>query len=57
MAPSKMKAIVTTGGGNIELTDVDVPRPGPGEMLVRVIAAAQNPADCELTHECIRTAH
>lgn len=47
MAPAKMKAIVTSGGGNIELKEIDVPKPGPKEALVKVVAAAQNPADCE----------
>lgn len=47
MAPSKMKAIVTTGGGNIELKEIDVPKLGPKDVLVKVIAAAQNPVDCE----------
>ena len=47
MAPAKMKAIVTVGGGNIELKEIDVPRPGPTEALVKIVAAAQNPTDCE----------
>ena len=47
MAPAKMKAIVTVGGGNIELKEIDVPKPGPTEALVKVVAAAQNPTDCE----------
>ena len=46
MAPAKMKAIVTTGGGNIELREIGVPKPGPGEALVKIVAAAQNPTDC-----------
>ena len=46
MTPTRMKAIVTIGGGNIELKEVDVPKPGPQEILVKVIAAAQNPTDC-----------
>lgn len=41
-----MKAIVTTGDGNCELRDVQVPKPGPKEILVKVYAAAQNPSDC-----------
>lgn len=47
MAPEKMKALVTTGEGNFELKEVDVPKPGPNEMLVKVIAVAQNPTDCK----------
>lgn len=47
MTPSRMKAIVTVGGGNIELKDVDVPNPGPKQILVKVVTVAQNPTDCE----------
>ena len=43
-----MKAIVTVGGGNIELKDFDVPKPGPKDVLVKVVAAAQNPTDCKI---------
>ena len=40
-----MKAIVTTGNGGydkLEYRDVPVPRPAPGEALVRVLAAGVN---------------
>lgn len=38
-----MKAVVTTGDGRVALrADVPIPIPGRGEVLVRVIAAAQN---------------
>lgn len=46
MVPNKMKALVTTGEGNFELKDFDVPEPGRNEMLVKVVAVAQNPTDC-----------
>ncbi|THV06348.1 GroES-like protein [Dendrothele bispora CBS 962.96] len=42
-----MFAICTTGKGDgtVELRQVDVPKIGPKEMLVKVVTAAQNPAD------------
>ncbi|THV06350.1 dehydrogenase [Dendrothele bispora CBS 962.96] len=42
-----MFAICTTGkaDGTVELRQVDVPKVGPKEILVKVVAAAQNPTD------------
>ncbi|MEL7185499.1 MAG: alcohol dehydrogenase family protein [Pseudomonadota bacterium] len=40
-----MKAVVTTGNGGYEMLnyrDVPVPRPGPGEVLLQVLAAGVN---------------
>ncbi len=45
MAPTKHLAIVTNGDGTVSLKSIDVPKPGPGEILVKVAAAAQNPTD------------
>ncbi|MEX0302996.1 MAG: alcohol dehydrogenase family protein [Leisingera sp.] len=49
MIPSKMAAVLLTGHGGIEKldyrTDVDVPHPGPGEVLIRVAAAGINNTD------------
>lgn len=42
-----MKAVVSDGNGGLELKEgVDVPVPGPDEVLIKVAAAAQNPTDC-----------
>ncbi|GLH98100.1 NADP-dependent oxidoreductase [Phytohabitans aurantiacus] len=46
-----MKAVVVTGYGPPEtytVADVPVPRPGPGQLLVRIAAASINPADVRL---------
>lgn len=43
-----MRAIVTTGNGGydrLELREVPVPVPGPGEVLIRVLAAGVNNTD------------
>lgn len=59
MVPKTMKAIVSDGNGGLELKEgVDVPSPGPDEVLIKVAAAAQNPTDCAnsiLSICCYRT--
>lgn len=49
MIPSRMAAVQLTGYGGLDRlvyrTDVPVPRPGPGEVLVRVAAAGVNNTD------------
>ena len=46
LAKTKMKAVVTAGLRKWSIKEVDKPKPGPKEILVKVVAAAQNPADC-----------
>jgi hypothetical protein len=46
MAPTVQKAVVIQQDGSVALREVAVPKPGPDEILVKVVAAAQNPADC-----------
>jgi NADPH:quinone reductase-like Zn-dependent oxidoreductase len=53
MAPSKKQikitkqraVFVSESGATFGI--VDVPKPGPGQILVKVVAAAQNPEDCQ----------
>jgi len=49
MIPERMKAVLLTGFGGPEKleyrTDVPVPRPGPGEVLIKVGAAGVNNTD------------
>ncbi len=44
--PLNMTAVVKTGSDKVGLATIAVPKPGPGEVLVRVYAAAQNPSEC-----------
>lgn len=41
-------AVLTEFGAPLELTELDVPTPGPGEVLVRVHASAVNPLDTKI---------
>ena len=43
--PSSMQAIVADGAGGLVLAERPVPQPGPGEVLVRVVAAGVNRPD------------
>lgn len=45
MAPSKQRAVVINKDGSVELKVTDVPKLGKGEILVKIVAAAQNPID------------
>jgi hypothetical protein len=45
MAPTVQKATVIQQDGSVALREVAVPKPGPDEILVKVVAAAQNPSD------------
>ncbi|KAJ7839262.1 chaperonin 10-like protein [Mycena olivaceomarginata] len=45
MLPTTMKALVTVGDGSFQLKEVAVPGPGADQILVKVVAAAQNPTD------------
>jgi NADPH:quinone reductase-like Zn-dependent oxidoreductase len=47
MAPTKQRAAFVSETG-VTFGLVDVPKPGPGQILVKVVAAAQNPTDCML---------
>ncbi|WP_426561648.1 quinone oxidoreductase family protein [Angustibacter sp. McL0619] len=48
MSPSRARAVVATAYGGpevLELVEVDIPDPGPGQVVVDVRAAGTNPAD------------
>jgi NADPH:quinone reductase-like Zn-dependent oxidoreductase len=46
MAPIKQRAAFVSESG-VTFGLVDVPKPGPGQILVKVVTAAQNPTDCQ----------
>lgn len=48
--PDKMKAMVLTNPGEWEIRQVDVPNPGPGELLCRIDAVAICGSDPEIIH-------
>jgi NADPH:quinone reductase-like Zn-dependent oxidoreductase len=43
--PETMRALMLTGRDRLEVQEVPVPRPGPGQMLVRMAASPVNPSD------------
>jgi NADPH:quinone reductase-like Zn-dependent oxidoreductase len=47
MAPTVQKAVIIQQDRSVALREIAVPKPGPDEILVKVVAAAQNPVDCE----------
>jgi NADPH:quinone reductase-like Zn-dependent oxidoreductase len=48
MAPIKQRAAFVSESG-LTFGLVDVTKPGPGQVLVKVVAAAQNPTDCQFS--------
>jgi hypothetical protein len=48
MAPIKQRAAFVSESG-LTFGLVDVRKPGPGQILVKVVAAAQNPTDCQFS--------
>lgn len=46
MVPIRQKAVIVTKTG-ATFALANVPKPGPGQILVKVVAAAQNPSDCQ----------
>ncbi|THU83296.1 GroES-like protein [Dendrothele bispora CBS 962.96] len=49
MNAKTMIAVLTTGDGRTELGRIAVPRPGPKQVLIKVVVAAQNPTDWKTT--------
>ena len=48
-APDVMQAVVAeTKAGSLRLVQVPTPHPGPGDMLVRVVASGVNPLDTKI---------
>jgi S-(hydroxymethyl)mycothiol dehydrogenase len=43
-----VRAAITTGGGSLDLLDIEIPDPGPGDAVVRIVA-------CGLCHSDLNT--
>ena len=54
MVPTLQKAIIVQQDGSVALREIAVPKPGPDEILVKIVAAAQNPTDCGWASSMIR---
>ena len=46
--PNLMQAVLAQPEGALRLVQVSTPQPGPGEVLVRVVASAINPLDVKI---------
>jgi NADPH:quinone reductase-like Zn-dependent oxidoreductase len=53
MSSAKQTAAVITANGSVELKQVDMPKPGANEVLVKVAAAALNHIDCTISLLCL----
>lgn len=40
-----MKSAFVSGGPKVEIRDVPIPKPGPGEVLVKFVYSGSNPKD------------
>ncbi|KAI0059165.1 dehydrogenase [Artomyces pyxidatus] len=55
MAPTTQRAVVVAENGTVVLKDsIPVPKPGPNEVLIKVVAAAQNPTDWKTAQKAAR---
>lgn len=45
--PNQLAVVVGPEKTTFSVKSIDIPTYGPDEVLVKVLAAAQNPADCE----------
>ena len=42
---STMKEALVTAGPKVQIVDSPIPKPGPGQVLIKVVVAGGNPKD------------
>ena len=43
-----MKEAVVSPGPSVAIHDVDVPKPGPNEVLIKIVVSGSNPKDWKI---------
>lgn len=54
MAPATMRALVAKEPKTAEVKEIETPKPGEGEILIKVFTVAQNPTDWVHAHIDVR---
>jgi S-(hydroxymethyl)mycothiol dehydrogenase len=52
----RVRAVITTGGGSLEITEVDLPEPGPNDIVVRMAACGLCHSDLNVMRGAVNEA-